>query len=567
MSKPEIETVAFQGEKGAYSDKAIQKFFNFPVENIPCRTFYDVTEKVRKGEVTFGVLPIENTIVGSIAHTYDLLLETRLNIVGELITPISHCFLACKKVPLKSIKKIYSHPAALSQCEVFLRKFEKCDIIPTYDTAGSAKWIAEEQLKDTAAIASEDAANLYNMTILQAGIEDYPNNQTRFVLIGPDPLRLEDMQNRPCKTSIVFDTLDQPGMLYQCLGIFELHKINLTSLESRPHKSEPWKYHFFVDLEGHPYDENIASALEEIKHKTGFLHVFGSYPKWMDEDIEITPRSDSKKKRINPKAPLYSLERNPDPTHVKVGKHIIGDGSFTIMAGPCSVEGRMQLMQTAKIVFEEGAHLLRGGAFKPRSSPYSFQGLGEEGLKLMLEAKKEYGMPIVTEVLSVEIAPLVAKYADVLQIGARNMQNFVLLTEVAKTQKPILLKRGMMATIKELLLSAEYILAAGNPNVILCERGIRTFETATRNTLDLSAIPLLKELTHLPVLVDPSHGTGVASLVEPMSKAAVAIDADGLMVEVHFSPSTALSDGAQSLDAVQFRKLMKSVKKTLKLRE
>ena len=250
MHGDHIPTVAFQGEKGAYSDNAIRSYFAREVNSIPCRTFYDVMELVRKEKADFGVLPIENTIVGSIAHTYDLLLETRLNIVGELVIPISHCFLACHKIAFKSIKKIYSHPAALSQCEVFLRRFDKCEIIPTYDTAGSAKMIAEQQLGDTACIASEEAAEIYGLTILKSKIEDYPNNQTRFVVISLIPVQPPELLNKPAKTSIVFDTLDQPGMLYQCLGIFDKYKINLTSLESRSHKSEPWKYHFFVDLEG-----------------------------------------------------------------------------------------------------------------------------------------------------------------------------------------------------------------------------------------------------------------------------------------------------------------------------
>jgi len=297
------------------------------------------------------------------------------------------------------------------------------------------------------------------------------------------------------------------------------------------------------------------------------LHIFGTYPKWLDKEIISKTSVKAKKKKVNLNAPLYSRERQPANTQVKIGKLKIGDGSFVIIAGPCSVEGRMQLMQTAKIVKENGSQILRGGAFKPRTSPYSFRGLGEEGLKLLDEARQEYKMPIITEVLSVEDVSLVSNYADILQIGARNMQNFVLLQEVAKTKKPILLKRGMMATVKELLLSAEYILSGGNKNVILCERGIRTFETATRNTLDLSAVPLLKELTHLPVIVDPSHGTGVPSLIEPMSKAAVAVGADGIMVEVHFSPSTALSDGDQALDSIMFKKLMKSVKSMLKMRK
>ncbi len=566
MSEKRRTKVAFQGERAAYSEKAIQSYFTVETENLPCRSVYDVTEMVRKGEADLGVLPIENTIVGSITHTYDVLLESRLNIVGELIIPISHCLLGKSKMPLKSIRKIFSHPAALAQCEIFLRNLPDAEIIPTYDTAGSARMLNSSEASDMAAIAGREAADVYGLSIIKEGIEDYPSNQTRFVVISRDPVHTDDVANLASKTSVVFDTLDQPGMLYQCLGIFDQHKINLTSLESRPHKSEPWKYHFFVDMEGNYFDENIATALDEIKHKTGFVHVFGSYPRWRPEDVTVEPKPSRSGKKINPKAPLYSLDRNPDATVITVGDYKIGDGSFVIIAGPCSVEGRHQMLQTTKIVHEFGAHWLRGGAFKPRTNPYSFQGLGEEGLRLLAEAREQYNMPVVTEVLSVEDLDLVCQYADVLQVGARNMQNFVLLKEIAKKKKPVILKRGMMATVQELLNSAEYILAGGNNDVILCERGIRTFETATRNTLDLSAIPLLKSLTHLPVIADPSHGTGVRHLIEPMSKASVAVGADGLMVEVHFQPSTALSDGAQALDAEMFEHLMKSVKKLVDAR-
>jgi 3-deoxy-7-phosphoheptulonate synthase len=240
---------------------------------------------------------------------------------------------------------------------------------------------------------------------------------------------------------------------------------------------------------------------------------------------------------------------------------IIGDGYFVVMAGPCSVESREQLLLSAEQVKKAGARILRGGAFKPRSSPYSFQGLEEEGLKLLAEARAKTGLSIITEVITPTDVPLVAEYADILQLGARNMQNFALLKEVGKYQKPILLKRGLSSTIKEWLMSAEYILSQGNGNVILCERGIRTFEDYTRNTCDLSAVPALKELSHLPVIVDPSHGTGVRSLVTPLAKAAVAVGADGLIIEVHPNPEKAFSDGAQSLNPTQFEELMVWVKK------
>jgi 3-deoxy-7-phosphoheptulonate synthase len=253
---------------------------------------------------------------------------------------------------------------------------------------------------------------------------------------------------------------------------------------------------------------------------------------------------------------LASRDFHPQDTVVPIGDVSVGGKRLVVMAGPCAVESQEQLSETARAVKSAGAQMLRGGAFKPRTSPYSFQGLGEEGLRFLTAARKETGLSIVTEVMAPEQVPLVTTYADVLQIGARNMQNFALLHAVGEAQRPVLLKRGMMSTVEELLMSAEYILSHGNERVILCERGIRTFEKYTRNTLDINAVPLLKQLTHLPVVVDPSHGTGKWELVAAVSKAAVAAGADGLIVEVHPHPSRALSDGAQSLRLETFARLM-----------
>jgi 3-deoxy-7-phosphoheptulonate synthase len=257
---------------------------------------------------------------------------------------------------------------------------------------------------------------------------------------------------------------------------------------------------------------------------------------------------------------LVSSEVRQERTRIQIGDITLGDGSFVVMAGPCSVETRDQLLSTAESVAASGAKLLRGGAYKPRTSPYEFQGLAEEGLKLLAEAREKTGLKVVTEILNAADVDLVAEYADVLQVGARNMQNFELLKKLGKVGKPIMLKRGLSATIKEFLLSAEYIVSHGNPDVMLCERGIRTFETATRNTLDLSAVPLINELSHLPVIVDPSHGTGKRSLVSPMAKAAVAVGADGLMTEVHPCPEKAWSDGPQSLRFEDFALMMKQLR-------
>jgi 3-deoxy-7-phosphoheptulonate synthase len=258
---------------------------------------------------------------------------------------------------------------------------------------------------------------------------------------------------------------------------------------------------------------------------------------------------------------LASREFKPETTVIKVGDLTIGGDEIHVMAGPCAVESREQLMESAWAVKQAGAKFLRGGAYKPRTSPYSFQGLEEEGLKYLAEAREETGLKIITEVVDVNSLPIVAEYSDIIQIGARNMQNFFLLREVAKYDKPVMLKRGPSATIEEWILASEYIMSGGNPNVIMCERGIRTYETVTRNTLDLSAVPVLKALTHLPVFVDPSHGTGKWRLVPSMSMAGIAAGADGLMIEVHPNPGEALSDGPQSLTPDNFTTLMQDMAK------
>ena len=264
-------------------------------------------------------------------------------------------------------------------------------------------------------------------------------------------------------------------------------------------------------------------------------------------------------KRVQEPYKNVNRKFHPDDTVVEIAPGVkIGGGNFQVIAGPCSVESEEQVCEVASAVKEAGAGLYRGGAFKPRTSPYAFQGMRDEGIKLLLEAKEKSGLPIVTEVMDISHLPLFEN-VDVIQVGARNMQNFELLKELGHLKKPVLLKRGLSSTLKELLMSAEYIMAGGNDNVILCERGIRTFETATRNTLDLASIPLLKTMTHLPVIVDPSHATGIAHLVKPMAMAATAAGADGLMIEVHNNPACALCDGAQSLTPADFTDVMEAV--------
>ncbi len=308
--------------------------------------------------------------------------------------------------------------------------------------------------------------------------------------------------------------------------------------------------------------EELNFQVQEIRgvHET-VLGLIGDTSRLDTDDIKSLDCV-SEVKRIQEPYKKANRKFHPEDSVVHVAGRKIGGGHFQVIAGPCSVESKEQMNRVAAAVKSSGAGLLRGGAFKPRTSPYSFQGLRSEGLDYLLEAKRTSGLPVVTEIMDASHLPLFED-VDVIQVGARNMQNFELLKQLGKTNKPILLKRGLSNTIEELLMSAEYILAGGNPNVILCERGIRTFETATRNTLDISAVPLIKKHSHLPVIIDPSHAAGIRWMVYPLSMAAIAVGADGLIIEVHNQPEKALCDGAQSLTPEQFDAVMQDVKRTV----
>ena len=324
----------------------------------------------------------------------------------------------------------------------------------------------------------------------------------------------------------------------------------------------------------HETDEGQRQHLKEWIEEQGiavhesegeYCSIFGLIGDTAKMDIELLESMDIVESVKRVSDPFKSANRkfHPEDTIIQIGELKLGRGHFQMIAGPCSVESHEQICEVAEDVKAAGATILRGGAYKPRTSPYDFQGLRSEGLELLLGAKKETGMPIITEIMNVNHLPKFEQ-VDIIQVGARNMQNHEMLKELGKIRKPILLKRGLANTLKELLMSAEYIMAGGNEQVILCERGIRTFETYTRNTLDLSAVPALRELTHLPIVVDPSHATGIARMVEPMALAAVAAGADGLMIEVHNNPSKALCDGAQSLTPAQFKSV---AEKVMKVRE
>ncbi|HSB30760.1 MAG TPA: 3-deoxy-7-phosphoheptulonate synthase [Candidatus Sulfobium mesophilum] len=315
--------------------------------------------------------------------------------------------------------------------------------------------------------------------------------------------------------------------------------------------------HVVKKLEGKGLRVHISAGTERT-----IIGVIGDTSKVTEEEedaFRAAPGVENVLRILKPYK-LASREFKKENTEISVGGIVVGGRKIPVMAGPCAVENKTVLMAIAEKVKACGASFLRGGAYKPRTSPYTFQGLGEEGLKYLAHAREKTGLPVVTEIMDPRDLEAIVKYADIIQIGARNMQNFRLLLEVGSAQKPVLLKRGLSSTIKEWLMSAEYIMSRGNHQVMLCERGIRTFETATRNTLDLSAVPVLKQLTHLPVVVDPSHGVGKRDLVAPMAKAAIAAGADALLIEVHTNPEEAVSDGEQSLKPDHFEKMMKELK-------
>ncbi len=571
LDKASMKRVAFQGIEGAFSQLAGRKYFAPYLDEtafVGYPTFEQVVEAVEDGATEFGMLPVENTTAGSINEVYDLLSCAQLSIVGEEILRVEHCLLATEDTPLTGIRRILSHPQALAQCMRFIAQLPNCQALPHIDTAMAVKQVKSEQDPTLAAIASEEAGRLYGLKVLCRNVEDERDNYTRFVVVAkrPSPVDIRIA----CKTSVVMATAHEEGALLKALSLLHEYKINLTKLESRPIPGMPFQYLFYLDFEGNLADSRVAQAMDKLRASTTSLRILGSYPSQQRtktapkaeaffpglQEAEIAQVPQVMEKGIQAGYRLASRENKPDDTIIRVRDVRIGGAGFVVIAGPCAVESREQIHTCARFVRESGGQMLRGGCFKPRTSPYSFQGLGFEGLEVLAEAGKEYDLPVVTEVLSPADVEIVARYADILQIGARNMQNFSLLNEVGRSTRPVLLKRGMMSTLEEFLNAAEYILDRGNHQVILCERGIRTFETATRNTLDLGSIPILKRLTHLPILVDPSHAAGRRDLVIPLALAAHAVGPHGLIVEIHPEPEKALSDGPQALTFPDFSDLM-----------
>jgi chorismate mutase/prephenate dehydratase len=564
-----MSTAAYQGIEGAYSDVLLRAHFGArsePVETMGLPTFRDVALALLAGRARYGVLPLENTIAGTFREGYDLVAQYDLQPVREVIFRMDHRLLAVPGATLAGLRRIEAHPIVLEECGKFLATLPAARAVPAIDTGMAARDVAEAKDPTVAAIAPPQAGERYGLSELAATIADHPDNYTRFLLVeAVRPEQRTPPGSASRRTSVLFSTAHEHGLLARCLAALAGAGINLSKLESRPKPGRTWEYMFYADFEGDVAEPRVQAALDEVRRACTELRVLGSYDVDAPEDkrAPLPPRPTASTPppplSLPPGAknwPKAARPSKPAGTQIRVGGAVVGGGEFVIIAGPCSVESRAQVLATAEAVRARGAVMLRGGAFKPRTNPYAFQGLGWEGVDLLAEAGRATGLPTVSEVMSVDQVERMARSVDVLQIGARNMQNFDLLKAVGRVLRPVMLKRGLSATLDELLAAAEYILSEGNPEVMLCERGIRTFETATRNTLDLSAVPVLRERTHLPILVDPSHGVGVRRWIRPLARAAKAVGADGIIVEVHPNPAEARSDAEQALTFADFEEIV-----------
>ena len=576
-SDPALQTLtaAFDGIEGSYSHGVLAAYAarrGVAFAPLGRTTPRAVAHAVLGGHADVGLLPVDNAITGPLRESFDVLAEYELDLLAEIACRMEHRLLGVPGATLGGIREVVSHPLVLAECGRFLATLRDVRAVPEIDTGVAARDIAAAGDPSRAAIASAEAAARYGLVELAANVADHPDNHTRFLLfraprahgIAAEFEPAADPRDR--KTSLVFAVADHPGALGRSLAAFGDHGVNVTKLDSRRRLGADGEYAFSVDIAGDARDERVVHALRALREATVSVHVLGSYdaatapPRVAPAPAVVVDRSEATPPPPVPSGSLRKVARADETrTRVAIGNVIVGDGTFVLAGGPCAVESREQILATAHAVAAHGATLLRGGAFKPRTSPYAFQGLGWDGVALLAEAGRATGLPIVSEVMSVEQVEGMARAVDVLQIGARNMQNFDLLRAVGRTTRTVLLKRGMAATIDELLAAAEYVLAEGNPNVILCERGIRTFETATRNTLDLSAVPVLRERTHLPVMVDPSHGVGVRRWILPLCRAAKAVGAHGLLVEVHPNPREARSDADQALTFDDFAQLSREL--------
>jgi len=571
--------IAYQGVEGAYSFLAGEKFFRGQLDNCSFegyKSFADVVAAVENGQADYAMLPIENTTAGSINAVYDLLLATKLNIVGEEVFPVQHCLLGIEKAPLSTIRRIYSHYQALAQCSDFLSRLKNCDQETYMDTAEAAKKISAEADPSQAAIASEEAGRIYGLKVLKRNLANQRENFTRFVVVAPRPSQVDSRV--PCKTSLVLSTGHHEGALLKALAILDEHKINLTKLESRPMQGSPFTYIFYLDFEGNASDPKIQEALVRLSGATNYLRILGTYPRERHDKTRPSTRSrvpektDVEEEAAPAPAPgegvapagggngegrnLTDLAIKPEGTILRLGETELGGSEYVVFAGPDCISSMDQIGAHARQVSECGAMVLHGSCLEASDSPFKTRRINFDLLDVLTTAGKDFGLPVMTEVESVLDVAQAAQLADLLKIGPRNMQNFSLLEEAGKTGRPIVLCRGLSATNDEFLEAAECVLVQGNQQVILCERGTRIDERNPRNTLDLGTVASIRQMTHLPVLIDPSRAIDNSGLVLPLASASRAFGAHGLVVDVRQNGNENPETDSLTLGFDEFSKLM-----------
>ncbi|MEO9169797.1 MAG: 3-deoxy-7-phosphoheptulonate synthase [Candidatus Baltobacteraceae bacterium] len=571
-----MEIAVYQGVEGAYSQLVLEYFLsqrNSAAQTRGVDAYRELATRVAGERAAFGVVPVENAIGGTVREGYDLLAEFGLAPVAEIDWRTDHRLLGVNGSRIENVREILAHPLVIAECGRFLSSLPAARAIPCEDTGVAAREVARRGAPSVGALAPSAAADRYDLIELAAHCSDDPRTYSRFIVFAARPqAHAEPGSANGRKTSMIVAVEDAAGMLARVLAHFGDAGINITKLDSKPRLGFAREHVFYIDVCGDVRDRALSGALESVRRDARSVTLLGSYDAHCGAPIggegmhnvrvavsASAPRVNAAPPRAVATFPRVARSSRPDGTRLHVGGVTIGDGEFTIIAGPCAVESREQMLEVAAGVASRGAIMLRGGAFKPRTSPYAFAGLGWDGIALLSEAGRLSGLPTVSEVMTIDQVERMSETIDVLQIGARNMQNFDLLKAVGQSGHPVLLKRGLSATIDEFLAAAEYILAEGNPSVVLCERGIRTFEPATRNTLDLSAIPVLRERTHLPVLIDPSHAVGVRRWIRPMCRAAKAAGAHGLLLEVHPNPAEAKCDSDQALTLDDFAEVIRDL--------
>ncbi len=575
--------IAVLGGKGAYSYLAACKYFRGNNNAfLACSSFEKIFKSIEQNRVDYGIIPIENSTSGAITEVYDLLSDSSLTIVGEEKYQIDHCLAGQTETKRHTLNKIYAHPEAARQCSKQLKNQLSAEICLVSSTAEALKQVRKDKTGRVAAIASEKSSIESGLKILLKGIANSKDNTTRFLILARTPQKVSQQLNS--KTSIAFSTGQKPGSLAEVLLIFKDAELPLNRLESRPITGKSWEQMFYLDFSGNIASENVINALDAVAKICHFIKILGCYP---SEDNAVTNLSASalsknrylkslpdeqssdepcknnekcqQKEPYQPETNGYRLasrQHKKENTVVEVKGVQFGSDGFIVLAGPPAIENEQQITDCARHAKETGVAILSGGCFKPPTTPEAFSGLGFEGLNYLKQAGEKYALPVMTEIIDTDSLSTLRSQADLLQISARNMQNYALLKAVGQTNIPVMLKRGHMSSIEELLNAADYILSHGNQQVILCEQGSRTFETATRNTLDFSAIPLIRQISHLPVIVYPSHAVGKRELVIPMAKAARAVGAHGILVDFHPKPESALCGAQQALDFNNFAKMM-----------